>query len=51
VGVREFFLQRQREIRPDKAGTASDDEVGLGCSHRIFVIPSEVEESRGSTDR
>ena len=51
VRVREFFLQRQCEIRADESGTAGDDELRLGCGHRIFVIPSEVEESRGSTDR
>ena len=32
VRVREFFLQRQREIRPDESGAASDDEFRLGCS-------------------
>ena len=51
VCVREFFLQRQRKIRADESGAAGDDELRLGCSHSIFVIPSEVEESRGSTDR
>ena len=51
VRIREFFLQRQREIRSDEPGAASDDELRLGCGHRIFVIPSEVEESHGSTDR
>ena len=27
AGVREFFLQRKREIRSDETGAASDDEV------------------------
>src|SRR4029077_15893297 len=51
VRVGEFFLQRQREIRSDEPGTASDDELESGWSHCGFVIPSEVEESRGSTER
>src|SRR4029077_8071083 len=50
VRIREFFLQHQREIRADESGAAGDDEVRLGCGHRIFVLPSEVEESRSSTD-
>src|SRR6476620_5191727 len=49
--LRRFFLQRQREIRSDEPGAASDDELGIGCGHRILVISSEVEESRGTTDR
>ena len=48
VRVREFFLQRQRQIRADEPGAAGDDELGSGCSHCGFVIPSEVEESRGT---
>ena len=35
VRVREFFLQRQREIRPDEPGAASDDELRPGCSRNF----------------
>jgi len=35
VRVREFLLQRKREIRSDEAGATGDNEVGLGRGHRI----------------
>ena len=37
--VREFFLQRQREIGSDESGSPGDDEVGrrVGRGHRKFV--------------
>src|SRR5215475_14832348 len=38
--VREFFLQRQRQIRADEPGAAGDDEVVARCGHFGCVIPS-----------
>src|SRR5215469_13149901 len=38
--VREFFLQRQRQIRADEPGAAGDDELRSGCGHFGCVIPS-----------
>ena len=37
--IREFFLQREREIGADKAGATGDDEVGrmISRGHRKFV--------------
>src|SRR5262245_36760042 len=52
--VREFFLQRKREIGADEPGATCDDKVGTGLSHRQITLEPTVfchsERSRGISD-
>jgi hypothetical protein len=40
--VREFFLQRQREIGSDETGSPGDDKVGTGWGHRQIKFRAQA---------